>query len=166
MVRFYLSTSHYSVYLTNTDQHYCSGQDAYTASDYLPRTLVDPVKGSSYAVDVTPFQEAVGTRDSRWAWLEEKPKIKDLVEGLNGSDSTKCAYPGAYGSELQQLLGALSDGADDQSLVSRPEHGVFSLAMVGGGRVFGEAHLYGQSGDYRAPWRELIGSSQISLGLL
>ncbi len=28
-------------------------------------------------------------------------------------------------------------------LVSRPEHAIFGLAMLGGGRVFGAAHVYG-----------------------
>lgn len=126
----------------------CSGQDLYTASDYLPRTLRDPVKGPSYAVDVTAFQDAIGTHAPRWTWLEEQVKIRDILAGHNGPNGAHSAYPGVYGTELQDFVEKVAAGQDDQMLVDRPEHALFNLAMVGGGRVFGEAHLYGKQGSF------------------
>lgn len=93
---------------------------------------------------MTPFQDAVGTDTPRWTWFEEQPKIRDLLDGRNGTNGAKSAYPGVYGTELQNLVDKVTTGQDDQTRVDRPEHALFSLAMVGGGRVFGEAHLYGK----------------------
>lgn len=123
------------------------GQDVYTASDYLPRTLRDPTKGPSYAVEVTPFQDAVGTKAPRWTWLEETPAARDLLAGRNGPDGKESAYPGNYGTEMQGIAEKVGAGQiSDDTKVPRPEHGLFGLAMVGGGRVFGEAQLYGKQG--------------------
>ncbi|RYP38827.1 hypothetical protein DL767_002431 [Monosporascus sp. MG133] len=134
------------------------GQDVYTASDYLPRTLRDPVKGPSYAVNVTPFQDAVATDTPRWTWLEEKPKIRDLLDGRNGPNGKESPYPGVYGTEQQSLIDMVATGTDDQTQVPRPEHALFGLAMVGGGRVYGEAHLY----DF--PWASLGKATVVDVG--
>ncbi|KAM0629128.1 hypothetical protein ACHAPW_006972 [Verticillium nonalfalfae] len=145
------------------------GLDLYTASDHLPRALHDSVKGSSYAVDQTAWQDALGVSKSRWDWLEENTSASDLHKGYNaavqgttdtdtaartspsapgagdqGGDaaaaSPKTPYPGVFGTELSRVVGS---GVGDGQPISRPEHAIFSLAMVGGGRVFGRAHLHG-----------------------
>ncbi|KAK4244016.1 S-adenosyl-L-methionine-dependent methyltransferase [Corynascus novoguineensis] len=135
------------------------GQDVYTASDYLPRTLRDPVKGPSYSVEVTPFQDAVGTSAPRWTWLEEQPRIRDLLDGRNGPDGKPSAYPGNFGTEMQTLAERVAARQSDrEEKVARPEHGLFGLAMVGGGRVFGLAHLY----DF--PWASLGEATVVDVG--
>lgn len=100
----------------------------YSASDHLPKTLSDPKKGPSYDVSVTAFQDAVGTSKPRWEWLEEKLPVEQLKSSSSG-------YPGTPGLDLK-------NGTTD-SMVPRPELAVFGLAMLGGGRVFGVAHVYG-----------------------
>ncbi|KAI8932345.1 hypothetical protein NX059_010538 [Plenodomus lindquistii] len=121
---------------------------------YLPRSLLDPVVGPSYNVDQTPFQKSVSTSKSRWEWLEEKVSVRDLRDGKCGSNGATSAYPGPLGYELEQ---AIAGKADDDT-VSRPEHSVFDLAMLGGGKVFGKAHLY----DY--PWYELGSATVVDVG--
>lgn len=91
-------------------------------------------------MEQTPFQAAANTSKSRWEWLEEKVPVKDLRDGNCGSDGAASAYPGPFGAELEKAIA----GKPDDERVSRPEHGVFGLAMLGGGRVFGKAHLYGE----------------------
>ncbi|KAL6711557.1 hypothetical protein ACN47E_004491 [Coniothyrium glycines] len=130
------------------------GLDIYSASDYLPRALNHEVIGPSYLVDCTPFQEAVGTSLSRWEWLEERVSVKDLRIGNCGSHGTTSAYPGPFGAELQAAIA----GKTDDELVPRPEHRVFGLAMLGGGRVSGVAHLY----DY--PWEKLGAATVVDVG--
>jgi len=80
-------------------------------------------------VSETAFQEAVGTSKPRWEWLEEKVKVKEL-------SSKHASYPGMPDSNLRTI-------GSEESLVSRPELEIFGLAMLGGGRVFGTAHVYG-----------------------
>jgi hypothetical protein len=118
----------------------CSGMDLYSASDALPRYLSDTDVGASYDVQQTAFQAAVNTTKPRWEWLEEKVSVKSLREGDCGSDGTLSSYPGPFGDTLDS---AISGKADDD-LVERPEHKIFGSAMLGGGRVFGQAHLYGR----------------------
>ncbi|KDQ12506.1 hypothetical protein BOTBODRAFT_134671 [Botryobasidium botryosum FD-172 SS1] len=55
--------------------------DIYHASNYLPKTLRDPVKGQLFDVDQTAFQEAVGTKLPRWEWLEEQVPQADGTLG-------------------------------------------------------------------------------------
>ena len=106
-----------------------SNFDLYTSSDHLPRYLLGP-KGHSYDVDETSFQEAVGTNKVRWDWLEEEVSQEELrARGIG--------YPGVPAAD--ELFEGLAEG----SLVRRPEHETFSLAMIGGGRVYGAAHPYG-----------------------
>lgn len=116
-----------------------SALDPYSASDHLPRCLFDKVIGPSYDVAQTAFQAAAGTNKPRWDWLEEKVLVKDLQEGRCGTGGTQSGYPGPFGSELDKAV-AHKDNAE---LIQRPELPIFGLAMVGGGRVFGKAHLYG-----------------------
>ena len=92
---------------------------------------------------MTPFQDAIGTKDTRWTWLEEKVKIRDILDGNQGPNGAKSAYPGVYGTELLQYRKEIAEGGDDQREVPRPEHLIFGTAMVGGGRVYAQAHLYG-----------------------
>ncbi|KAJ5199212.1 hypothetical protein N7491_000229 [Penicillium cf. griseofulvum] len=88
------------------------------ASDALPRALLDSRLGPSYSVKETAFQKA------RWNWLEEEVTVAELQ---SGADS---AYPGPFGPDLTQVV----DSKSPESLVKRPEHAIFRLAMVGGGR--------------------------------
>ncbi len=104
------------------------GLDLYSASDHLPRALSDPKKGPSYDVTETAFQDAVGTSKPRWEWLEEKVPAEELRSKSSG-------YPGVPGLDMAPRNG--------ETLISRPELAVFGLAMLGGGRVFGVAHIYG-----------------------
>lgn len=117
-----------------------SGFDIYSASDYLPRYLLDGEKGESYDVACTPWQDAVGTKQARWDWLEETTKVQDLLKGHCGSDGCPSAYPGPFGLTLKSS----TEGKQADERVPRPEHEIFGLAMLGGGRVTGEAHLYGK----------------------
>ena len=106
--------------------------DLYTASDHLPRFLLGE-KGHSYEVDETPWQDAVGTTKSRWDWLDEKHSRKDLRV------SSGIGYPGLPSLKHEDVDEALKD-----RVIRRPEHGVFGLAMLGGGMVSGAAHPYGK----------------------
>jgi hypothetical protein len=105
-----------------------SGLEVYTASDHLPKTLSHPVKGASYSVSETAFQDALGTTKPRWEWIREKTTISEINEQMVG-------YPG-YPSRIQ---------GEGQEVVNRPELEIFELAMTGGGQVFGECHVYGAS---------------------
>ncbi|KAJ3497719.1 hypothetical protein NLG97_g1692 [Lecanicillium saksenae] len=133
------------------------GLDLYTSSDHLPHALYDSVKGPSYAVDETAWQDAVGTKKPRWDWLEETTSISKLLDGRNAQGTPKSAYPGIFGRSLRDIVQqAAADGKYSQ--LRRPEHSTFSLAMVGGGRVFGRAHLH----DY--PWDSLGEATVVDVG--
>ena len=106
--------------------------DIYAASEYMPKTLLNPVKGQSYKVNETSWQDALGTNKSRWDWLEEKVSLNDM---------SGASYPGI--PQPEEFVKALN--LKEHALLNRPEHQIFSLAMVGGGRVHGAAHPYGQS---------------------
>ncbi|XP_014558343.1 hypothetical protein COCVIDRAFT_94784 [Bipolaris victoriae FI3] len=124
--------------------------DLYSASDHLPRSLFDKKMGPSYDVAETAFQKALGTHKPRWEWFEEKITVQDLLDGRCGTDGAQSGYPGPFGSELDKAV----EGKAGSDLVGRPELPIFGLAMVGGGRVLGKAHLY----DY--PW-ESLGSARV-----
>ncbi|KAF3317545.1 hypothetical protein TWF173_010313 [Orbilia oligospora] len=134
------------------------GQYGYTASDYLPRLLTDSVKGPSYSVNLAAFQDAVGTKASMWNWMEETTTVQDILKGRNGPNGAESAYPGIFGDELHQYTKETDEGQDDQRRVPRPEHAIFSLAMIGGGRVSGMAHLY----DF--PWSSLGKATVVDVG--
>lgn len=127
----------------------CSGLDLYTASDYLPKYLTTPSKGASYDVACTPWQDAVGTSQARWEWLEEILAPGTVAAEDKNEATSKSAYPGAFGNTLKETL----EQAEKQKEVSvstgvpRPEHKIFGLAMLGGGRITGEAHLHGKYCD-------------------
>ncbi|KAI5926688.1 S-adenosyl-L-methionine-dependent methyltransferase [Camillea tinctor] len=130
------------------------GLDLYSSSDYLPRYLSDQTKGASYLLEVTPWQDAVRTTKSRWDWLEEKAHVGDIFTGHNSTDGDLSAYPGVFGDELEKVCG----NADTTALIKRPEHSIFGLAMVGGGSVFGRAHLF----DF--PWGSLGSATVVDVG--
>lgn len=113
--------------------HLNSGWDLYTASDALPRALLDPEIGSSYAVNESAWQKALGTTKERWNWLEEGTTGTELNNGGFG------AYPGPFGPNV---AAAIQNNSQEES-INRPELDIFGLAMLGGGRVFGVAHLFG-----------------------
>lgn len=104
--------------------------EGFTASDRLPKTLLDPETGPSYDVAKTAWQDAVGTTKTRWEWVEERVPEDKLIE-------TGGHYPGIPSLVLEPQ----TPGED--GLVSRPELEIMGLSMVGGGRVFGAAHVYG-----------------------
>ena len=108
--------------------------DLYAASEHLPKALLDKVKGASYQVDETAWQDALGTRKSRWDWLEEKVSPDDFSKG-------GASYPSV--PQPEKFANGVGDGGKGV-LFSRPEHQIFNLSMLGGGRVHGAAHPYGQ----------------------
>ena len=106
-----------------------SGWDLYSASEALPQSLLDSDHGPSYSVSETAWQRAVGTTKTRWNWLEEEID-QPPPTGQSG-------YSGPFSPDLPVAS------------LRRPELEIFGLAMLGGGRVFGRAHLF----DY--PWGTL-----------
>lgn len=83
---------------------------------------------------VTPFQDAVGTKKSRWEWLEEQIP-------LDASDFGRQGYPqNVMGLDQLKLEASISKKTETKP---RPEHEIFGLGMLGGGRVFGTAHIFG-----------------------
>lgn len=107
--------------------------DLYAASEHMPKALLDKVKGPSYQVDETAWQDALGTKKSRWDWLEEKVSPDEFSKG-------GASYPSV--PQPEKYITATPD-AGKGALVSRPEHQIFNLSMLGGGRVHGAAHPYG-----------------------
>ena len=108
--------------------------DLYAASEHLPKALLDKVKGPSYQVDETAWQDALGTTMSRWDWLEEKVTPDQISKPGVGYPSVP--QPNAVIKGNMKAVG--------EPLVGRPEHQIFNLSMLGGGRVHGAAHPYGQ----------------------
>ena len=108
--------------------------DLYAASEHMPKTLLDKIKGPSYQVNETAWQDALGTTKSRWDWLEEKVSPNDFSMG-------GASYP-----SIPEPKVATNSVANETkgTLVSRPEHQIFNLSMLGGGRVHGAAHPYGE----------------------
>ncbi|KAJ5546948.1 hypothetical protein N7494_004533 [Penicillium frequentans] len=119
--------------------------EGFTASDRLPKTLLDPETGPSYDVAKTAWQDAVGTTKTRWEWVEERVPEDKLIE-------TGGHYPGIP----SLILEPQTPGED--GLVSRPELEIMGLSMVGGGRVFGAAHVY----DF--PWASLGKALLVDVG--
>ncbi|KAL8680153.1 MAG: hypothetical protein Q9186_003620 [Xanthomendoza sp. 1 TL-2023] len=119
--------------------------DLYTASDHLPTYLLSP-EGHSYKVEETPFQNAVGTKKPRWDWLEEKI-TRETARPIG------CGYPGVPALQKLHL-----EGEDGHTAVARPELETFGLAMTGGGKVYGMAHLY----DF--PWEDLGTATIVDVG--
>lgn len=107
-----------------------SNLDLYTASDHLPSYLLG-ANGHSYSVEKTAWQSAIGTTKPRWDWLEEEVSREEASAHGPG-------YPGVPAGDV-----AFKDHPPGTKL-RRPEHEIFSLAMVGGGRIFGAAHPYGE----------------------
>lgn len=97
----------------------------------MPKTLLDPRMGPSYKVNETAFQAALKTTKSRWECLEEKHSPEQLLMEGTG-------YPGL--PEPKKTI----NGDANRDLLNRPEHEIFSLSMLGGGRVHGAAHPYGK----------------------
>ncbi|KAH1436348.1 hypothetical protein KXX32_006432 [Aspergillus fumigatus] len=119
--------------------------EGFTASDRLPHTLLHPDTGPSYDVAKTAWQNAVCTKKTRWEWLEERVAPEQLLE--SGGH-----YPG-----IPSLVMGLPPREDD-GLVARPELEIMGLSMVGGGRVFGTAHVY----DF--PWASLGDALVVDVG--
>ncbi|KAF4229636.1 hypothetical protein CNMCM6457_006269 [Aspergillus fumigatiaffinis] len=124
------------------------GWDLYSASDALPCALLDSEIGSSYSVKETAWQKAVGTTKERWNWLEEGVTATELRNGRSG------AYPGPFGPDVTAAL----QGTSEEQSIRRPELDIFGLAMLGGGRVFGVAHLF----DF--PWASLGKAQVVDVG--
>ncbi|GAQ08549.1 beta-lactamase-like protein 2 [Aspergillus lentulus] len=119
--------------------------EGFTSSDRLPHTLLDPDTGPSYDVAKTAWQNAVCTKKTRWEWIEERVAPEKLLE--SGGH-----YPG-----IPSLVLGLPPREDD-GLVARPELEIMGLSMVGGGRVFGTAHVY----DF--PWASLGDALVVDVG--
>ncbi|KAI9672395.1 MAG: hypothetical protein M1817_003417 [Caeruleum heppii] len=136
------------------------GMDLYSASDYLPKYLVDPVKGPSYDGAVTPWQDAFGTEKLRWEWLEEMvPAGPHQMErkGYPRGEDIKELLSNGHTNERNEETRKAGD-VQGKDLEKRPEHEIFGLAMLGGGKIFGTAHLY----DY--PWASLGKANVVDVG--
>lgn len=106
--------------------------EAFSASDRLPRNLLHPESGPSYDVTKTAWQDAVQTTKSRWDWIEERVEQDKLLD--SGGH-----YPGIPSVVIEPQQ------KEEDGLVARPELAIMGLAMIGGGRVFGAAHVHGES---------------------
>ncbi|KAL9638637.1 MAG: hypothetical protein Q9204_001426 [Flavoplaca sp. TL-2023a] len=122
--------------------------DLYAASEHLPKALLDKVKGPSYQVDETAWQDALGTTMSRWDWLEEKVTPDQI--SMPGVGYPSVPQPDSVVQGDTKAVG--------KPLVGRPEHQIFNLSMLGGGRVHGAAHPY----DY--PWASLGHGTVVDVG--
>ncbi len=112
----------------------------YSASAFLPAALTDAERGPSYDVTRTALQEGLGTESPMWEWLEEKVKVKDLVEGRYGSHGAPSPYKGPFGAELRRAL----EGRGPDDIIARPELEIFGPAMAAVGKSMSTAHLYGE----------------------
>ncbi|EED12733.1 O-methyltransferase, putative [Talaromyces stipitatus ATCC 10500] len=122
--------------------------DLYTASDSLPRTLMHSDFANSYSVSETSFQKALGISKERWNWLEEEISPTDVQNGGPGK------YPGCFGPEYSSAIAQIHSN----HTIKRPEHEIFGLAMLGGGKITGVAHLY----DF--PWSSLGKATVVDVG--
>lgn len=95
----------------------------------FPKYLLGP-KGSSYNVAETALTEALGTEKSYWDWLAERVRPEHISNGTYSS----VPDPGAWG-HLK---------VDGDGLVKRPEMEIFSIGMVGGGKVNGSSLPFGK----------------------
>ncbi|OJJ07368.1 hypothetical protein ASPVEDRAFT_202138 [Aspergillus versicolor CBS 583.65] len=120
--------------------------DLFSCAEHLPSTLFDEEMGPSYDVKKTAFQKALRTDKSRWEWLEEPPSNDEKKPKTCISN-----YPGIPGYEN-------TSRGDSPFERHRPELPLFSMAMVGGGRVTTRAHLH----DY--PWHELGSAAIVDVG--
>ncbi|KAL4789761.1 S-adenosyl-L-methionine-dependent methyltransferase [Aspergillus venezuelensis] len=116
--------------------------DIYTASDQLPKYLLGE-HGTSYKVNQTAWQNAVGTNRARWDWLAERVFLHQVRP-------PGAPYPGL--PDIKHLC------PDANGLVTRPELDNFGLAMAGGGKVSGAAHAY----DF--PWADLGDALVVDVG--
>ncbi|KAL7621041.1 hypothetical protein AAE478_008353 [Parahypoxylon ruwenzoriense] len=125
--------------------------DIYSASDYLPVALTDTKFGPSYKVEETAFNLAVGTELPRWSWLEMRVP-KGQVKRVNSQ-----GYPRAEAGDAH-VNGDNGVKRQAGETLQRPELEIFGRAMVGGGKVFGAAHVV----DY--PWGELGNATVVDIG--
>ncbi|KAI1373457.1 S-adenosyl-L-methionine-dependent methyltransferase [Hypoxylon crocopeplum] len=125
--------------------------DIHSASDYLPVALTDSKFGPSYKVEETAFNLAVGTDLPRWGWLEA-PVPASQVRRVNS-----LGYPHHQPIDARSN-GDGSAGKQGGDMIRRPELEIFGRAMVGGGKVFGAAHVV----DY--PWGELGDATVVDIG--
>ncbi|RYP34683.1 hypothetical protein DL766_002874 [Monosporascus sp. MC13-8B] len=125
--------------------------DIYSASDYLPVALTDAKFGSSYKVEETAFNLAVGTELPRWSWLEARVPASQ-VKRVNSRGYPRTVHDEVHRDETNGV------SPEPVNLVQRPELEIFSRAMVGGGKVFGAAHVV----DY--PWGELGKATLVDVG--
>lgn len=79
----------------------------------------------------------------------ERP-VREIYPRINGGSNTDWSHDKAN----NQVDGR----AKGKEMVPRPELEIFGLAMVGGGRVFGTAHLH----DYG--WAELGKATVVDIG--
>ncbi|KAL2839749.1 S-adenosyl-L-methionine-dependent methyltransferase [Aspergillus pseudoustus] len=121
--------------------------DLFSCAEHLPQTLFDADWGHSYDVRKTAFQRALATTQSRWEWLEGGGAVPGKVDTA-ATALRRTNYPGIPGEE---------DGTK-QSTGPRPELALFSMAMVGGGRVTARSHVE----DY--PWHELGHETVVDIG--
>ncbi|KAI1499394.1 O-methyltransferase [Biscogniauxia marginata] len=132
------------------------GLAAFTAADHLPATLVDPVMGPSYEFTATPFNRAFGTTLSFYDWLTRKIPASQATALYKPATS----HPqfGASASASVRKGQEEKEEEEEEDLVPRPEETLFNSAMVGSGRVSGDAHVF----DY--PWQDLGSATVVDVG--
>lgn len=87
----------------------------------------------------TAFQDALGTTKTRWDWLAERVPDKRIMPAGPG-------YPGVPD------ISNRSQRPDKDGLIGRAELEIFSLAMVGGGRIFAAAQAFGKYINIHVSW--------------
>lgn len=103
----------------------------------MPTTLLDPVKGTSYKVEETAFQDAVGTTKARWEWLEEKISPDEILnKGVGYPGMPSATKENVNGSATKKHMNGSAtkgdvNGSMTEKTVGRPELEIFGLAMLG-----------------------------------
>ncbi|KIV82206.1 hypothetical protein PV11_04333 [Exophiala sideris] len=119
------------------------GRVHYSASDFLPSVLTNPVVGHSYEPMETAFQQAAGTRLPLFNWLHEK---------VSESETDWRPQPLRMHPVESE---AVHSEAPNQHKVPRPEKQLFESAMAGLGR----SNELSQIHDF--PWNELCDNATI-----
>ncbi|KAH9895356.1 S-adenosyl-L-methionine-dependent methyltransferase [Xylariomycetidae sp. FL2044] len=121
----------------------------YTASDHLPSTLKDSVAGPSYGLNTTALMRAESFDGPFYEWLKQK---------VPATEASKHYVPPRRSEGSSASAQVDGDGEAGVALVERPQLSIFNTAMIGGGKVNGDAHVY----DY--PWDQLGEATVVDVG--
>ena len=148
--------------------------NVYPAAEFLPGHLLGP-QGKGYGVEGTAWVDAMRARTGEgeskrvgfWEWIGEKVPRREIrkgevwwAEGESGDgEEGKQGEDGEEGKQGEDgEEGKQGEDGEEGELVERPEARVFGLAMLGGGRVVGAAHVV----DF--PWGEIGGGIVVDVG--